>query len=417
MPRGIAITSALHLTRFAVLLALGSAGTVATAAQAPAYPVLLKQSLTRAPSLTEQAAWSRAAYADAQQARAWLNPSIEVLSENLDAPASGGVSQRQDTWSITQPIEIGGRRAARIEAGDRAVDVAQARDRETRIRFAAQLAVLYATAEAMQARLALAQEDLKRAGDDLNASRALVKAGKEAALRTAQAQASVAAAEAAEAAARADLTEALEQLSALVGLDEPYSSVPDSLLTQSGPADAVHGQGEAPAVLTARAEREAAVARVRVEQKQRLPTLGVSAGVRRFAWSRNRGWVVGLSATIPLFDHNTSGIAAARERETAAESRLAAVRLEAQAARRSATAQAEATEKRLTAAAQGESAATDAYRLARIGYEAGKTSLVELLVIRRALYDAKLSTIDARLARIRALAALSQADGRLAFGD
>jgi cobalt-zinc-cadmium efflux system outer membrane protein len=55
--------------------------------------------------------------------------------------------------------------------------------------------------------------------------------------------------------------------------------------------------------------------------------------------------------------------------------------------------------------------------MGRIGYESGKTPLMELLVVRRALIEARQLTIDARLARVRALAALAQADGRLAFEE
>lgn len=77
----------------------------------------------------------------------------------------------------------------------------------------------------------------------------------------------------------------------------------------------------------------------------------------------------------------------------------------------------QAANQRLTAASTGEAAANEAYRLGRIGYEAGKTSLMELLVIRRALSEARASTIEASLARVRALSAMAQAQGRLAFGE
>ena len=72
---------------------------------------------------------------------------------------------------------------------------------------------------------------------------------------------------------------------------------------------------------------------------------------------------------------------------------------------------------RLLAAEQGEAAAIEAYRLGRVGYDAGKTPLVELLAIRRALSEAKSLTIEARLDRVRALATLSTAEGRIAFGE
>ena len=143
----------------------------------------------------------------------------------------------------------------------------------------------------------------------------------------------------------------------------------------------------------------------------------MSAGVRRYAWSSQSGYVLGVSASIPLFDQNVNGVAAARQRIAAAEARLAAAVLQADATRRSAQAQVGAAEQRLLAATEGEQAASEAYRLGRIGYESGKTSLMELLAIRRALSESKGLTIDAQLARVRALSALAQADGKPAFGD
>ncbi|UCA17312.1 TolC family protein (plasmid) [Ralstonia pickettii] len=404
--------------RKAAGLLLAFAAMPGSAAEAPPYTALLRQSLAHAPMLREQAANVAAAGADAAQARAWLNPRVDTVYENLGAPQSGGVSQRQNTYTITQPLEIGGKRSARVEAGQRGLVAAEARERQTRVTYAAELAVAYATAEAMLGRKALAAEDRLRATDDLRAARALVQFGKEAALRAAQAQASVAAAQAAEQAATAEATQALEHLAVLAGSDEPYTTLPTSLLAAAGPAPAnTTKPDETPAVLTAQAERDALNAQVQVERKKWIPDVGVSAGLRRYGWTNASGYVVGLSATIPLFDRNDAATTAAVEREAAAEARLDSVRLEAAAARRSALAQAAASEKRLAAAAEGERAATEAYRLGRIGYDAGKTSLIDLLATRRALFEAKGLTIDASLARVRALAALAQAEGRLAFEE
>lgn len=388
------------------------------AAEAPPYAELLNQSLTHAPTMRVQAANVSAAGADAAQARAWLNPRVDTVFENLGAPQSDGVSQRQNTFWITQPIELGGKRGVRIEAGERGLAAAEARERQTRVTYAAELAIAYATAEAMLARMTLATEDLARASDELHAARALVQSGKEASLRVSQAQASVAAAQAAEQAASADATQALERLAAMAGTNEPYTSLASSLLSAPATSPAIPASGsEGPAVATAEAERDVLNAQVDVERKRWIPEIGVSAGVRRYGWTNANGYVVGLSATIPLFDQNTHAVTAAAERAAAAQARLDATRLEAAAGRRSAMAQVRASEKRLAAAAEGEQAATEAYRLGRIGYDAGKTALVELLAVRRALFDAKGLTIEARLARVRALAALAQADGRLAFEE
>jgi len=402
------------------MLALSCVPGHAPAQVAPSYGELLRRSLDNAPVLLEQAANLRAARGDARQTHAYPNPSVGVEVENLGARAMpGDASQRQTTMTLTQPFEIGGKRSARIALGEAGVVAANARSREVEVRFAAELANAYATGEAAQQRLTLADEDVARANEDLRAADALVKAGKEANLRVAQARASVSAAIAAREAAKADLTEALANLSALVGAAEPYTAIDTSILRVATPPVPAVGPSleDSPSIVRAKAERDAVAAQVRVEQVRPVPDLGLSGGLRRFGGTNETAFVVGLSATIPLFDNNRGAVAAAQERRAAADQRLAAVRLEANAARLAALAQVTAADGRLKAAGDGEAAADEAYRLGRTGYDAGKTSLLELLTLRRALTDAKSLTIESRLAKVRALSALARADGRLAFGE
>ena len=400
-------------------VSLAAIAPAAVAAGAPSYGDLLRQALSNAPALQEQAASVQAAGAEARQARALPNPSFSALAENLRAPQNNGESQRQDSFTVTQAFETGGKRGARIEAGERGLAAAEARERQTRVTFAANLAVAYATAEAAQQRKALTADELARANDDLRAARALVQAGKEAALRVAQASASVAAAQAGEQAAAADAIEALERLSALAGTTETYTVIDKPFLTGAGAYRRSSGSapGDAPAVARAAAERDALASQARFEEKRWMPDIGVTAGTRSYGWTGGNGLIVGVTMAIPLFDRNEGNIEAARQRAVAADARLQTARLEATANKRSALAQVAAAGQRVEASMQGETAAAEAYRLGRIGYEGGKTSLLELLAIRRSLAEAKALTIDARLARVRALAALSVADGQIAFGE
>lgn len=389
------------------------------AEDAPAYSVLLQQSLSQAPTILEQAAYVRAAGADAEQAKAYLNPLVSGMTENLNGGGNAGSNPRQDTLTLTQPLEIGGKRVARIEARARDLIVAEARGKQVQVTFAAELATAYAAAESMTARLKVAAEDLERANDDLGVATALVNAGREAQLRISQAKAAMSATEAALQSASANRVEALERLSALSGAQQSYTGVSsnfiDHALTVSHPE--LSDLSNSPAILRAQAEQEAYQAQVEVERKRWIPDLGVSAGIRRFEGSGDNAFVLGLSSAIPVFDQNRDGIAAASERVIAAEARLEATKLEANANRRAAFSQVNASQRRLEAARQGESAAEEAYRLGRIGYEAGKTSLIELLLTRRSLTEAKLMTIDARYTLVRALALLASAEGRIAFGE
>src|SRR4051812_331788 len=93
------------------LLALSPA--LAVAAPAPPYLDLLRQS-DAAPSLAESRANVRAAQGQADQAGVLPNPVVGYEAENLAARSIDGLSQRQDTLSISQALELGGKRPARI---------------------------------------------------------------------------------------------------------------------------------------------------------------------------------------------------------------------------------------------------------------------------------------------------------------
>ncbi len=421
--RGLRAPLTLRCARISIFAALVASTISLAHAETPSFSVLLERVQASAPRLLEQSANVRAARAEVRQAGAWRNPTLDANFENLHAPETGGVSQRQDTYALTQVFELGGKRSARIEAEQYRAAATDARERQARLAFATELAVAYALAEAMQQRQAVAEAALERAGDDLRAAQALVKAGREAELRLAQARASAAAARAAQQSAAADATEAMVRLAALVGSPEPFTRIDHPFMARVTPLGLASGgttswsPEQSPALASASAERDALAAQVRVEQKRLIPDVGVSVGVRRFAWSSDKAATVGVSASIPLFDRNRSGIDAARERANGAAMRVEAARLDAVASRRAALAQTAASEQRLMAAEEGEAAALEAYRLGRVGYEAGKTPLLELLSIRRALSEAQALTIDTRLARVRALAALSLAEGRLVFGE
>ena len=415
---GVRLLRLVPLTNFIFSTLTLATVPTAYALDAPSFGALLRQTKVSAPQLQEQAANVRAASADMRQAGAWLNPTVNAVSDNIGV-SQAGISQRENTYSVTQIVEIGGKRAARIEAGQRRYAAASAFERQTQISFANDLAIAYATAEAMQQRQEVAAAELARAKDDLRAADALVKAGREANLRSAQARASAAAAEAAVQSASANATGALEHLGALTGAPEPFTRIVHPLLGTAAPQlpAARWIAADTPALATATAERDALIAQVRIEEKRALPDIGVTLGMRSFGYTTQKAATIGVSLSIPLLDRNKDGIDAARERADSAAMRMETARLNVVAARRSAVAQMTASERRVQAALLGEAAALDAYRLGRIGYEAGKTALLELLAIRRQVSEATERTIEAHLDRVRAIASLSMAEGRIAFGD
>lgn len=385
----------------------------------------MRQTSQTAPRLKEAVAGVSEAQGLALQARARPNPVVDLQAENFAGQnLYKGSNLMETTVSVAQALELGGKRASRMSAANAEVDAAEARNRQAIADFAYDLALAYAEAEAAQARADLAAQALKRSQNDLRVSRALVEAGREANLRLVTAQAAEASTRAGAEASRANALEALARLSALAGAAEPYTSLAGGLLTAPAAPETADDAPPAdmPALQVARAEREAARRLVNVERSRAIPDVTASVGMRRLAGQGLGGdgataIVAGVALPFPLFDQNRGNVAAASARSNAADARFNSTRLQAEAEWRSARVQAQAAVSRVSASQQSEAAADEAYRLARVGYESGKTPLVEVLNAQRALTDARGDTLDARVARIRAEATLARLAGRALTGE
>jgi cobalt-zinc-cadmium efflux system outer membrane protein len=398
-------------------IASGVLCTSVAAQTAPPFPILLKQTQASAPRLALGIAETRAAEGQAVQAAARPNPTLGLVVEN--AAGSGpyrDFGAAETTLSIEQPLELGGKRAARTSAAQADLAAAQARAALGQVDFARDLVLAYANAEAAQQRLAIARDSVDLAQADARAARLLVDNGKEAQVRAVQAEAGLATARAELGAARAEAEAALARLSALTGSPEPYAAVAGGLL-DAAPVTATAEPTFSPAIAAARAERDAAERRVALERARRAPDLAVSFGVRRFQDEDATAAVFGISAPLPLFDRNRGAVAAATANAQAAQARLAMAQAEQDGDRRAAAAQAAAADQTLSASRQAETAAAEAYRLARIGYDAGRLPLSELLAARRDLIAARGRAVDTKLARVKALADLARAQGHAPFGD
>ena len=153
-----------------------------------------------------------------------------------------------------------------------------------------------------------------------------------------------------------------------------------------------------------------------VEEQGSQPARAGSAGFRRLAGEDATAFVGGVSVPFPIFDRNRGATQAARAELNGAEARLRQAELEASSDAASAQAQARSAVLRVQAATSGESAAAEAYRLARLGYDAGRLPLLELSSARRSLATARIRTLDARLAQVRAQAEIARLAGRTPFG-
>jgi cobalt-zinc-cadmium efflux system outer membrane protein len=388
----------------------------ALADPAPDYATLLKQART-APRLAVGEAEVGAAEARARQARAWNNPSLSIEAENFGGRgALDGFDSAETTFSLGQTFELGGKREARIEAATLEASAARYLYERDTADFAAELATAYAGAEAAAKLRSLAAEAVTLAEADARTARALVDAGREAELRGVQAQADLARARAELVDAQADEVSAFLRLTALAGSSAPLDSITVSLLSKEPSLSGANVLRPA-AVAAAEAEWRAAQARQRIEESRWAPDITITGGVRTFAATDETALVAGFSIPLPLFDRNTGGSEAARADSRAASLRLERARIEAEAESRAAQGELNAARSKLTAQLDVEQAAGEAYRLAQVGYEAGRVPLLELTNARRSLVEARRQTIDIQLARVAAEAEAARLAGRTPFGE
>ena len=374
-----------------------------------------------APRLLESEADIRRAQGLAEQARARLNPTVSLFAENFAGTSSpySGLSGVETTLQYSQPIERGGKRAARIAAGQAGIEASRARRLALRVDYAYELARAYGDAEVAGLRVVLVRDEIVQANEDLRIARALVAAGKEARLRSLQAQSSVDVLAVDLAFADATRTAAFARLSAFAGADVPYTSLAESLLERPAPSLPATSPDPltSPAYLAALADRRAAELRVTAERRRTVPDITAAGGIRRLEREDAFAAVAGVSIPLRLYDQNRGNVAAALADVQAADARLALTRYQAQAVARATGAQVVAADARVSAAQASFGTAQEAYRLAGIAYTAGKSPLSELLAARRALGAARGVVLDALAARLQVRARLAQLSGRTILGD
>lgn len=415
MPRHATISNASLIVR--ALIPLGSAALLGfsvypASAQSPAPPAApaLSDAAQAVPPLTVQRAieMAMASNAELSVARRELeaadgpvmqggtrpNPELSFLLEDTQR------AMRTTTLQINQPIELGGKRAARISAAERGRDIAAAE-------LAAKRADLRATVVSAFYDVLLAQERVKLAGDSTELARRAadaaakrVQAGKISPVEETRARVAEATARLEAAQAASDLRLSRQRLAATWGDASPrFDRVESDISLASVPTfDAVSARlATSPSLRRAQIEVQRRSALSDLERAKRTPDLTVSLGVKRDEQLGRSQAVIGLSIPLPLFDRNQGNLLEALRREDKSRDELAAADIQlksavAQAWGRLDTAGAEAR----TIRDQVLPGAQSAYDAATQGFELGKFNLSDVLDAQRTLFQSKAQYLRAR---------------------
>lgn len=401
----------------AAALAAASCASIAQAQTAPtavvAPPLTLDDALAlaRAASPSNDAGDAGVRSADAARRVAGLrpNPELQVQSENVaGSGAYRGLSSAETTVGLALPIELGGKRSARIGVAD--ARGARARIAAAILRADLELTVTQAYAEAVAAerRLDIARTQVGIATEGLRVATDRVQVGATSPIDQQRAEvAAVNARAALEKAERAVLV-ARANLGRLLGrsVTEPLDMAWFDRAGGIGPVIPVDPDGTL-ALAAARADLATANAQVRLARAQRIPDLTVSAGARRLEATNDVAAVVGVSIPIPLFNTGKAALDQARADRDQADALTRLARLDA--ARAIASAQADVANAATAARAAGGpalAAAQEAARIARIGYGQGKFGQLELLDAERTLAETRAAWVDALAAYHDAVARL-----------
>lgn len=371
-------------------------GHAAPGAAEPSGPLDLRSALALArqfnPGLSSASREREAADAAVVQARAWPNPVFEAQVEDLRR------DNRTTTLQLSQPIELGGKRAARAAAAERARDQAASALLARRSELRASTITLFFDVLAAQERLRLAQDSARLAEAATRAAVNRVAAGKVAPLEESRARVAEAGVRVELLQAEGALRSARRQLAALWGNANPRFTNADGAidLLPASTADAVQVRlSDAPVLRQARLEVERRQALSALEQARRVPDITVSLGAKRVPADESMGSgrnqvVVGVSVPLPIFDTNRGNVAEALSREEKARDDLLAAELQLHAD------VAQATERLRSARATAETLQRDAlpgaeaaYKAAARGFELGKFSFLEALDAQRTLFQVR----------------------------
>ena len=328
------------------------------------------------------------------------NPAIAVEVENFAGTGPyNGVNGADATVSLAVPLERGGKRRARIAVADAGTHRARIASAAARADIRLQVTELYIAAAAAQVRVRIAEERLGIAAETARAARVRVQAGRASPLEQERAEVARLSAEADTEKMRRLADTSRANLARRIG--RPVSASLDLEIlggggTQvAGPPRPIDASGTL-AVAAAEADLATADANVRLARSQRVPDLTIGPGVRRIEATNDMAAVFSISIPLPLFNNGRAAVdqANAERRRADAERRVAALDVEQRIGDAEADAANAAAAARL-ASGPALSAATEAARIARIGYREGKFGQLELLDAERTLTDMRAASIDA----------------------
>ena len=418
--------------RFMALPSLVAVLSCCAAAQAAPRSITLPQALELAAAHNPEAAAAalnaQAAHAQVRQQHLLPNPELAYSQEDAGKPG------RSQSLQLSGPLELGGKRAARVGLAQQQAQAAELGSLAARAQVRAQTALAFFDLLLAQEHFKLAQASVQLAQQAAQAAGQRVAAGKISPVEHSRALAAQAMAQAEAAQAQSQWRSAQGQLAAMLGQDggqaedwqaqgiltKPQAAVQAQMQTEETAlsslpplpilpswARLLSALDAAPTLQAAQSELAQSQAQLRLARSARWPDVTLSVGVKRNADATqpHQQLLLGAAFPLPLFDRQQGAVQAALAQQAAAGERQRASSAQARQALLQAyeNFQAAATQSQLLQS-QGLPAAYRAYRAAGIGFAYGKFSFLELLDAQRSYLAVQSQLLQAQGQAYRAAA-------------
>jgi cobalt-zinc-cadmium efflux system outer membrane protein len=347
------------------------------------------------------------------QAGLLRNPEISVNLDNAGNMGTGGsagtgvsptikqnVEQQDLILRVSQLIELGGKRAARVYAASLGRELA-GKDYETkRLELAARVANVFTEVLAGQEQLRLAEENQQLARQVVDTVSKRVQAGKVPPIEETRVGVVLSATRIAMMQAERELAAARKRLALLWGESSPeFGEVLGDLrssVTLPSYAALAERVLSSPMADRARKGIEHRKALLEVEQTQRVPNVTIGAGMIKHWESGGTTPVVGISMPLQIFDRNQGNLHEAYQRmdkaldeQMATDLRLKSELVQAYEALSSAQNEIGILQSEILPAA------TSAFDVTSKGYELGRFGFLEVLDAQRTLFQNRILLVRA----------------------
>lgn len=363
------------------------------------------------PALRGAGAVQQAVRGDALSAPLRPNPDLSTVVEDFGGIGGRGTVRGgravQATVGVSQRVELGGKRGARIGLAGESNNVAGLDFTLARLDLARDVVTALADAVASARLVDIELERARLAEETVRVARGRVEAGRDPLVQQRRAEVTRTTALIASERARREAEVSLRNLTVLLGVPQlhlaprqpwydeirPSRSAPGRAAQAGGSQGNLAGSPDLARLDAVVVQRRANLA---LQRANAVPDVTVQGYVRRLEETRETAFVVGAAIPLPIYDRNQGGIARAQAELLQAEAEVERGRLAVMASLTTA-------ERRLDLARRSAQvlrtevvpAAEQAARFAAGGFAAGKFTYLEVLDAQRVLSDARAQLNDA----------------------